>query len=193
VANFISGLIVLFERPIRIGDFVTVGETDGVVTKIRIRATTIRNWDGKELLVPNKEFITGRTLNWSLSDQTSRIVLSVGIAYGSNVRRAMELLEEAAVEHRDVLKDPPPSVIFESFGDNSLLVLLRCFVGTAELRYTTISTLNEAVNDKFNAAGITVAFPQRDLHLDTIRPLQVELRYPGAPLAKGCAGDDGAE
>jgi potassium efflux system protein len=193
VANFISGLIVLFERPIRIGDFVTVGETDGVVTKIRIRATTIRNWDGKELLVPNKEFITGRTLNWSLSDQTSRIVLSVGIAYGSNVRRAMELLEEAALEHRDVLEDPPPSVLFQSFGDNSLVMLLRCFVGTAELRYATISALNEAVNEKFNAAGITVAFPQRDLHLDTIRPLQVELRSPGAPVAKGGVEEAGGD
>jgi len=176
VANFISGLIVLFERPIRIGDFVTVGDTDGLVTKIRIRATTIRNMDGKELLVPNKEFITGRLLNWSLSDQTTRIILSVGIAYGSKVREAMQLLEEAAAENKDVLDDPPPSVIFESFGDNSLVMLLRCFVESADLRYPTISALNEAINEKFSAAGINIAFPQRDLHLDTIRPLQVELR-----------------
>ncbi len=91
VANFISGLIILFERPIRVGDAVTVGDTDGVVTKIKIRATTIRNWDGKELLVPNKEFITGRLLNWSLSDQTTRLVLAIGIAYGSPVRQAMDL------------------------------------------------------------------------------------------------------
>ena len=193
VANFISGLIVLFERPIRIGDFVTVGETDGVVTTIRIRATTIRNWDGKELLVPNKEFITGRTLNWSLSDQTSRIILSVGIAYGSNVRRAMELLEEAAVEHRDVLEDPPPSVLFESFGDNSLVMLLRCFVGSAQLLHATISGLNEAINEKFSAAGIIVAFPQRDLHLDTVRPLQVELRSAGTPVAFGSLGEAGGK
>ena len=176
VANFISGLIVLFERPIRIGDFVTVGDTDGLVTKIRIRATTIRNWDGKELLVPNKEFITGRLLNWSLSDQTTRIILSVGIAYGSDVRLAKQLLDEAAAENKDVLDDPPPSVIFDSFGDNSLVMLLRCFVGTAELCYTTISALNESVNEKFIAAGINIAYPQRDLHLDTVRPLQVELR-----------------
>ena len=120
VANFISGIILLFERPIRIGDVITIGDTDGVVTRIRSRATTIRNWDGKELLVPNKEFITGRLLNWSLSDQTTRVILSVGIAYGSDVRLAMRLLEEAAGENENVLDDPDPSVIFETFGDNAL-------------------------------------------------------------------------
>ncbi len=176
VANFISGVIILFERPIRIGDVVTVGDTDGTVTRIRGRATTIRSWDGKELLVPNKEFITGRLLNWSLSDQATRIVLSVGIAYGSDVRQAMRLLEEAARENENVLDDPAPSVIFESFGDNSLGLLLRCFVDSVDIRYPTMSALNGTVNDKFNAAGIVIAFPQRDLHLDTIRPLQVELR-----------------
>jgi potassium efflux system protein len=176
VANFISGIIILFERPIRIGDVVTVGDTDGTVTRIRSRATTIRSWDGKELLVPNKEFITGRLLNWSLSDQATRIVLSVGIAYGSDVRLAMRLLEEAARENECVLDDPAPSVIFETFGDNSLGLLLRCFVDSVDIRYPTMSALNEAINDKFNAAGIVIAFPQRDLHIDTIRPLQVELR-----------------
>jgi potassium efflux system protein len=176
VANFISGIIILFERPIRIGDVITVGDTDGEVIRIRSRATAIRNWDGKELLVPNKEFITNRLLNWSLSDQTTRIILSIGIAYGSNVRQAMQLLQEAARENRNVLDDPAPSVIFESFGDNSLGLLLRAFVDSVDLRYPTLSALNEAINDKFNAAGIVIAFPQRDLHLDTVRPLQVELR-----------------
>lgn len=175
VANFISGIIVLFERPIRIGDVVTVGDTDGVVIRIRSRATAIRNWDGKELLVPNKEFITGRLLNWSLSDQATRIVLSVGIAYGSNVRQAMRLLEEAARENENVLDDPTPSVIFETFGDNSLGLLLRCFVDSTDLRFPTISALNQAINDKFNAAGIVIAFPQRDLHLDTSEPLRVSI------------------
>ena len=155
---------------------VTVGDTDGTVTRIRIRATTISSWDGKELLVPNKEFITGRLLNWSLSDQKTRVVVSVGIAYGSDVRQAMRLLEEAAAENENTLDDPAPSVIFESFGDNSLSLLLRSFVNSAQMRYPTISALNEAINDKFNSAGIVIAFPQRDLHLDATRPLQVELR-----------------
>jgi potassium efflux system protein len=178
VANFISGIIILFERPIRIGDVVTVGDTDGVVTRIRSRATTIRNWDGKELLVPNKEFITGRLLNWSLSDQATRIVLSVGIAYGSDVRQAMQLLEEAARENEDVVDQPPPSVIFETFGDNSLGLLLRCFVASTDQRYATVSALNQAINDKFSAAGIVIAFPQRDIHLETREPLRVSIEYP---------------
>jgi potassium efflux system protein len=176
VANFISGIIILFERPIRIGDVVTVGDTDGVVTRIRSRATTIRNWDGKELLVPNKEFITGSLLNWSLSDPATRIMLSVGIAYGSDVRQAMRLLEDAARENSSVLDEPAPLVIFETFGDNALGLILRCFVDSVDVRYTTVSALNEAINEKFNAAGLVIAFPQRDLHLDTVRPLQVELR-----------------
>ncbi|NEX22309.1 mechanosensitive ion channel [Thiorhodococcus mannitoliphagus] len=180
VANFISGLIILFERPIRVGDAVTVGDTDGVVTKIKIRATTIRNWDGKELLVPNKEFITGRLLNWSLSDQTTRLVLAIGIAYGAPVRQAMELLAEAARENPNVLDEPSPSVIFETFGDNALGLLLRCFVGSIDQRVSTISALNEAINDKFNAAGISIAFPQRDLHLDTIKPLRVQIEHMAA-------------
>ena len=180
VANFISGLIILFERPIRVGDAVTVGDTDGVVTKIKIRATTIRNFDGKELLVPNKEFITGRLLNWSLSDQTTRIVLAIGIAYGSPVRQAMDLLKEAADENPNVLDEPSPTVIFETFGDNALGLLLRCFVDSIDLRVSTISALNEAINDKFNAAGISIAFPQRDVHLDTIKPLRVQIEQSGA-------------
>jgi potassium efflux system protein len=186
VANFISGLIILFERPVRVGDVVTVGDTDGTVTRIRIRATTIKTWDGKELLVPNKEFITGRLLNWSLSDQTTRVLIYVGIAYGANVRLAMRLLEEAAREHPEVLDEPAPSVIFEGFGDNALTMVLRCFVDSVDIRMRTVSELNQAINDKFMAAGISIAFPQRDLHLDTTRPLQVEIRSgPGLAPSPG--------
>ncbi len=196
VANFISGLIILFERPIRVGDFVSVGETDGAVTRIRIRATTIRTQDGKELLVPNKEFITGRLLNWSLSDQTIRLVLTIGVAYGSDVRRAMALLREAAEEHADVLDEPCPSVIFQGFGDNALTMMLRCFVDDVDLRYPTISALNEAINDKFNQAGIVIAFPQRDLHFDAGEPVTVRFEQEGrgsGPLSAqdGTAGEGG--
>ena len=175
VANFISGLIILFERPIRVGDYVSVGETDGVVTKIRIRATTVLNMDRKELLVPNKDFITGHLLNWSLSDQTTRVLLSVGIAYGSDVREAMRLLEEVAIEHEDVLDEPAPSVIFQAFGDNALTLVLRCMVDSINNRYTTISDLNLAIDERFSLAGIVIAFPQRDLHLDMKAPLQISI------------------
>jgi potassium efflux system protein len=176
VANFISGLIILFERPIRIGDVVTVGDTTGVVTRIRIRATTIRNWDRQELLVPNKEFITNQLLNWSLSDQTTRIKVPVGVAYGSDVQKAMALMDAAARENRNVLTEPSPSVIFEAFGDNTLNLVLRCFVGEQDIRLPTITELHEAINRKFTDAGITIAFPQRDVHLDSARPLEVRIR-----------------
>jgi len=176
VANFISGLVILFERPIRVGDVVTVGETSGVVTRIQIRATTIRDWDRRELLVPNKEFITGRLLNWSLSDDMTRLLIPVGIAYGSDVMLAMKLAEEAAREHEEVLDDPAPFVIFEGFGDNALNIALRAYLPTMEQRLTTKSELNESINRKFAEAGISIAFPQRDVHLDTIRPLEIRMR-----------------
>jgi len=179
VANFISGLIILFERPIRVGDVVTVGDTDGVVTRIRIRATTIKNWENQELLVPNKEFITGRLLNWSLSDQTTRIKVPVGVAYGSDVQRAMQLMDEAAREHPEVLGDPAPSVIFQAFGDNTLSLELRCFVATQQARMPTITDLHAAINRKFSDAGICIAFPQRDVHLDTSRPLEIRIHRDG--------------
>jgi small-conductance mechanosensitive channel len=134
VANFISGLIILFERPVRVGDMITVGNTDGVVTKIRIRATTIRNADNQELLVPNKEFITGRLLNWSLSDPVTRVKVSVGVAYGTDIDRAHALMREAADEHAHVLADPGPSVSFDAFGDNSLTLTLRAFVDDLDHR-----------------------------------------------------------
>jgi potassium efflux system protein len=175
VANFISGLIILFERPIRVGDIVTVGDTDGVVTKIRIRATTIRNWDRKELLVPNKEFITGRLLNWSLSDQVNRIVVVVGVAYEADVDKAHELMIEAAKENEYVIQDPGPVVSFEGFGDNSLTLLLRAYIDTLDHRLATVTMLHKAINKKFKQAGISIAFPQRDLHLNTLSPLQVEV------------------
>lgn len=175
VANFISGLIILFERPIRVGDVVTIGDTDGVVTRIQIRATTIRNWDRKELLVPNKEFITSRLLNWSLTDPVTRIHVAVGIAYGSDVQLAMKLMMEAAEENEFVLDDPKHYVIFTMFGDNSLNLELRAFLGSIEDRLLVLSMLNNAINDKFNKAGVVISFPQRDVHLDTSRPLDIRL------------------
>ncbi len=175
VANFISGIILLFERPIRVGDVVTLDNTTGVVSRIRIRATTIINYDKQELLIPNKEFITGRVVNWTLTDKVTRVVVTVGVAYGSNVNQAMSLMLEAAHENENVLEDPPPVATFEGFGDNALTLLLRTYLGAMENRLPTITALHEAINRKFNQAGISIAFPQRDLHLDTSRPLDIRL------------------
>ncbi len=175
VANFISGLIILFERPIRVGDFVTVGDTDGTVTRIRIRATTILTRDRKELLVPNKEFITGRLLNWTLSDQTTRLKLVVGIAYGSDVRLAEKIMLEAAREHPRVLKEPAPWVNFDDFGDSALLLELRCIIDSADHRVRVLSELRHAIDQGFRAAEIQIPFPQRDVHMDTGEPLEVKV------------------
>ena len=175
VANFISGIIILFERPIRVGDVVTVGTTDGTVTRIQIRATTIRTWDRQELLVPNKEFITGRLLNWSLSDQTTRIRIPVGVAYGSDVPLARSLMLLAAEGNSMILSDPGPSTIFTAFGDNTLNLELRCFVGSQDHRMVAMTQIHEAIDRKFKEAGIVIAFPQRDVHLDTSQPLDVRI------------------
>jgi len=189
VANFISGLIILFERPIRVGDTVTVGDTDGIVTRIRIRATTIRNFDRKELLVPNKEFITGRLLNWSLSDPITRVVIVVGVAYGSDVDKALAIMNGVAEAHDHVVDDPPPFVTFDTFGDNALVLTLRAYVDSVDVRLSTITALNRAINRELAAAGIAIAFPQRDVHLDTSAPLRVQIedRRAGAARADGAS------
>ncbi len=175
VANFISGIILLFERPIRVGDVVTLDNTTGVVSRIQIRATTIINYDKQELLIPNKEFITGRVINWTLSDKINRVIVTVGVAYGSDVDQAMALMLEAAHENDNVLEDPQPVATFEGFGDNALTLLLRSYLGDMDNRLNTITALHQAINRKFNQAGINIAFPQRDLHLDTERPLDIRI------------------
>jgi len=187
VANFISGIILLFEQPIRVGDIITVGETSGSVTRIRMRATTVRDWDGKELLVPNKEFITGRLLNWSLSDQQTRLVVEIGVAYGSDVPRAMQIALDAAKAHPDVLADPEPFITFDAFGDNSLALTLRCYLPSLERRLLVGSELRNMINDRYNEQGIVIAFPQRDIHLNTLSPLEVTIL--NAESSRGAEGE----
>ncbi len=176
IANFICGLIILMERPIRIGDLVTVGDASGTVTRLQIRATTITNFDRQELLVPNKEFITGRVLNWSLSDEVIRLKVQVGVAYGSDMEKALALVKDAVNEHEAVLKDPQPLITFDAFGDSSLNIIVRCFLPSLSKRRETVSDLNLAINQKFNEAGIVIAFPQRDVHLDMTAPLDVRIQ-----------------
>ena len=183
VANFISGIIILFERPVRVGDVVTIGDITGSVSKIQIRATTIRNWDKQELLVPNKEFITGRLLNWTLSDNLNRIVVTVGIDYGADVTQALKLLEEAVKEIDQVLEDPEPRFTFEGFGDNALNLVVRCYLDSMDDRLTVTSELHQRINKKFQGAGISIAFPQRDVHLSTAQPLDVRIHSIGPEQA----------
>lgn len=169
-ANFVAGIIILFERPIRVGDVVTVDDITGVVSRVRIRATTITNWDRKEFVVPNKEFITGRLLNWTLSDTVNRVVINVGVAYGSDTELARRLMEQVAREHPLILKEPPCVATFEGFGDNSLSLCLRAYLPSLDSRLETTHELHTAIYRAFRDAGIEMAFPQRDLHIRSLPP-----------------------
>ena len=168
-ANFVSGLILLFERPIRIGDTVTVGDVTGEVTRIQIRATTITDWNRKELVIPNKEFVTGQVINWTLSDSTLRAIVPVGIAYGSNTQLAEEILARVAKENDLVLAEPKPKVLFLEFGDSSLNFELRVYVSSVDYLLKVRHQLHKAIDHAFREAGIEIAFPQRDIHVRSIR------------------------
>jgi potassium efflux system protein len=164
-ANFVSGLIVLFEQPIRVGDIVTIGDVTGVVSRIRMRATTVTNWDRQEFIVPNKEFITGKLLNWTLSNTINRVVITAGVAYGTDPDRVRQIMLDIALEHPLVMLDPEPNVTFEQFGDSTLNVTLRCYLPDMDNRLGTIHQLNSEVHRRLNAAGIEFAFPTRELYI----------------------------
>jgi potassium-dependent mechanosensitive channel len=165
VANFVSGIIILFERPVRVGDLITIGDTVGTVSRIKIRAITITDPDNFEVLVPNKAFITGTVKNWSLTSPITRLVIKVGIAYGSDVARAQQIMLDVAAANEQVLDSPTPVVLFLGFGDSALDLELRVFVGRIEYRLSTVNNLHTAIHDAFNEAGIEIPFPQRDLHV----------------------------
>jgi len=167
-ANFVSGLIILFERPIRVGDTVTVGDVSGTVTKIHIRATWITGFDRKELVVPNKEFVTGRLINWSLSDPILRIDIPVGIAYGSDTDKAIEVLRDVASKTDNVLEDPPPQVLFLGFGDSSLNFEMRVFSPDVAHLFPIRHQIHMGIDAAFRRAGIEIAFPQRDVHVRSV-------------------------
>lgn len=167
-ANFVSGIILLFERPVRVGDTVTIGDITGTVSRIQIRATTLLDWDNKELIVPNREFVTGNLVNWTLSDPTLRLVCSVGVAYGSNTRLATELLYKVAKAEHEVLSEPEPVVVFTAFGDNSLNFELRVHVNGLTNYRRLRHQINLAIDDEFRRNNIEIAFPQRDLHVRSL-------------------------
>jgi len=173
-ANFVSGVILLFEQPIRVGDVVTIGDTTGTVTRIRIRSTIVRNWERQELIIPNKSLITDRIINWTLTDASNRLEIRVGVAYGSDTALACRLLSEVCNQHEHVMIDPKPSVLFEGFGDSTLNLVARCFVATLDNRISTLHELNTAIDQRFRQAGIEIAFPQQDIHIRTLPAGQSE-------------------
>ncbi len=165
VANFVCGLILLFEQPIRVGDVVTLDTITGVVSRIRIRATTVTTWERQEYVIPNKDLITGRVINWTLSDSVNRAELTVGVAYGTDTRRVIELLREICSGIPDILTDPAPIITFEQFGDSTLNLVVRFYLASLDNRLGTISELHSQIHERFNAAGIEIAFPQIDVHV----------------------------
>lgn len=167
-ANLVSGLIILFERPIRVGDLVTAGGVTGRVTRMQIRATTITDFDRREMIVPNKKFITDDVMNWTLSDDVNRVVVEVGIAYGSDVGRARHLLVRTAKRHPLVLDDPAPSATFDKFADSTLNLTLRCFLPNLDNRLDVIHELHANIDREFRQAKIEIAFPQQDLHVRSV-------------------------
>ena len=179
VANFVSGLIVLAERPIRIGDTVTVGEVTGRVTGIRARSTRVIDDDNKEVIIPNKAFITERVTNWTLSSQVTRLLLKVGVAYGNDIERVRQILLDAVRANPDVMPAPAPSVHFVNFGDSSLDFEIRLFVDALDKRLRVKHDVYRTVGQVLAEHGIEMPFPQRDLHIRTATGLTEALRAGG--------------
>lgn len=163
--NFVSGLILLFERPVKKGDFVEVANTRGTVREIHARATVITTLDNVDILVPNGKFITESVVNSTFQNRTVRVAVRVGVAYGSDTQRVKEALERVAAAHTAVLADPPPLVRFDDFGESSLDFTLLVWLDAPRAEPIVASDLRYAIDRAFREAGIEIPFPQRDLHL----------------------------
>lgn len=164
-ANFVSGLIILFERPVRIGDTVTIGSYSGTVSRIRIRATTVTDFDRKEVIIPNKAFVTERLINWTLSDTVTRIIIQVGVAYGSDLDKVKTILMKAAKDNPKVMTEPEPVVLFTEFGASTLNHELRFYVRTLGDRNIAIDEVNRAIDRLCNENDINIAFNQLEVYL----------------------------
>jgi small-conductance mechanosensitive channel len=177
-SNFISGLILLFERPIKIGDRVTVGDTEGDVMDINIRSTTIRTLNNITFIVPNSEFIASRVINWSHGDTRIRLEIPIGVSYTSDIDLVLKALKEVAEEHPGVLKTPKSDVIFVEFADSSWNMKLRVWIQDPKKHPITRSELNCAIVRKFRDYGIEIPYPQRDLHIRSPEIISFESSAP---------------
>ncbi len=168
INNFISGWILIWERPIRINDYIEVGTTTGTVEEINTRSTRVRRVDGVHLLIPNSKLLEETVVNWTLVDKLLRCIVRVGIQYGADIENAQSILDQTARDHPFVLDEPSPQVIFEDFGDSALIFDLYFWVNSAgEKSARQIrSDIRFAINSAFKQAGIVIAFPQRDVHMD---------------------------
>ncbi|BCR05612.1 hypothetical protein DESUT3_26810 [Desulfuromonas versatilis] len=186
VNNFVSGLILLFERPVKVGDTVVLGTDWGTVQKIGLRSTIVETFDRSEIIVPNSQLISDKVTNWTLTSTMARAIVPVGVAYGTDLDRVMEILKEAAAQHPEVLKDPEPAAIFMGFGESSLDFELRVWLADVGRRLGVRSDLGRYIEKRFREAGIEIPFPQRDLHLRSVE--QGILERQGPPLPREAAG-----
>lgn len=175
-SNFISGVILLFERPIKIGDRVTVGDTVGDVIAINMRSTTIRSLRNISIIVPNSEFISAQVINWSHDDEKVRLDLDIGVSYGSDLDTVLKALKEVAEENDQVLGIPPPEVLHMGFGDSAWNMQLRAWIASPQEAYRVTSQLNCAIVRKFRDRGVEIPFPQRDLHVRSPLPVPLDNR-----------------
>lgn len=191
INNFISGFIIMAERPVRIGDMIEIEGNFARVEDIGPRCTRIRTADNIHILVPNSSFLEKNIVNWTLSDQKVRAHVELGVAYGSPVREVERILVRAAADHDRILADPPPSVLFRDFGDNALIFRLYFWVSMESLseRLALESSIRFRIDELFREAGIVIAFPQRDVHLDSLKP--IELRLIGSSAIPTPGGNDG--
>ena len=189
VNNFVSGLILLFERPIRQGDWVVVGTTEGYVRKISVRSTQIQTFDNADVIVPNSELIANQVTNWMLRDRKGRVRVPVGVAYGTDVQRVKEILLGIALAHPQTVVDgtnPKPRALFMGFGASSLDFELRFFIRNVDERLNVLSDTNFEIDKALRAAGITIPFPQTDVHLHYVPG---STGRPESPVA----GEEGGE
>jgi len=186
IANFVSGLIILFERPIRIGDYVTIGDQSGIVSRIKIRATTLNDLDNLEILIPNEAVISERVTNWTLSNSITRLIVGVGIAYGSDTDKARDLIMETVKGQKKILDTPAPQVFFMGFGDSSLDFEIRVFLRSFDDRAPMRHTLHTEIYKALEGAGISIPFPQRDLNIVSQNlPFEVNTGTPPARKKTG--------
>ena len=175
VNNFISGLILLFERPVRVGDIIELGGNWSEIKRIGLRSTTVQTFDQADVIVPNADLVTNQVTNWTLSNRQARLIIPVGVAYGSNVPLVMETLTSCARANSKVAQTPPSQVLFLGFGESSLDFELRVWVVDVGNRLTVKSELHQEVDRSFREAGIVIAFPQRDVHLDGTKPVEIKV------------------
>ncbi len=187
-ANMVSGIILLFERPIRVGDTVTIGSVTGRVSRIQMRATHIVDWDRKELVVPNKLFITDQLINWTLSDTVTRIVVSIGIAYGEDIGKVEHILRDAITATPLVLAEPHANVVFIGFGDSALQFDIHVFVHELSDRLEVGHVLRKNIYEALLANHIEIPFPQRDIHIRSYPPGVTPVAPETPPSVQATAG-----